>query len=148
MRIVAAAGICLISSGIYGSGLWVSRKWRAALGLAVVLLFPSRPTPRPLPPLHLDQGAPKLRVAIVGGGLAGLSTAVELLDQGHEVDIYEGRQWVGGKVASFTDKDGNHIEVRGGRGGGSGGGGRCVCGGGVFVAGGRGVRGGRSALRA
>lgn len=29
----------------------------------------------------------------------------------HEVDIYEGRQWVGGKVASFTDKDGNHIEV-------------------------------------
>jgi len=48
----------------------------------------------------------------VGGGLAGLSTAVELLDQGHEVDIYEGRQWVGGKVASFKDKDGNHIEVR------------------------------------
>lgn len=32
----------------------------------------------------------------------------------HEVDIYEGRQWVGGKVASFTDKDGNHIEVRAG----------------------------------
>jgi hypothetical protein len=28
------------------------------------------------------------------------------------VDIYEGRQWVGGKVASFQDKDGNHIEVR------------------------------------
>lgn len=27
------------------------------------------------------QGAPKLKVAIVGGGLAGLSTAVELLDQ-------------------------------------------------------------------
>jgi uncharacterized protein with NAD-binding domain and iron-sulfur cluster len=38
----------------------------------------------------------------------------------HEVDIYEGRQWVGGKVASFTDKDGNHIEVRGGGGGGGG----------------------------
>ncbi len=29
----------------------------------------------------------------------------------HQVDIYEGRQWVGGKVASFVDKDGNHIEV-------------------------------------
>jgi zeta-carotene desaturase len=52
-----------------------------------------------------------MKVAIVGGGLAGLSTAVELLDQGHEVDIYEGRQWVGGKVASFQDKDGNHIEM-------------------------------------
>ncbi|GAX75350.1 hypothetical protein CEUSTIGMA_g2794.t1 [Chlamydomonas eustigma] len=67
-------------------------------------LFPSEPTP-PTP------GAPKLRVAIVGGGLAGLSTAVELLDQGHEVDIYEGRQWIGGKVASYVDKDGNHIEM-------------------------------------
>lgn len=59
---------------------------------------------------HL-QGAPKLKVAIVGGGLAGLSTAVELLDQGYEVDIYEGRQWIGGKVASYVDKDGNHIEM-------------------------------------
>jgi glycine/D-amino acid oxidase-like deaminating enzyme len=28
------------------------------------------------------QGAPKLKVAIIGCGLAGLSTAVELLDQG------------------------------------------------------------------
>ncbi|PNW80358.1 hypothetical protein CHLRE_07g314150v5 [Chlamydomonas reinhardtii] len=67
-------------------------------------LFPDEPKP-PAP------GAPKLKVAIVGGGLAGLSTAVELLDQGYEVDIYEGRQWIGGKVASFVDKDGNHIEM-------------------------------------
>jgi len=67
-------------------------------------LYPDEPAP-PAP------GAPKLKVAIVGGGLAGLSTAVELLDQGHEVDIYEGRAWVGGKVASFVDKDGNHIEM-------------------------------------
>lgn len=57
------------------------------------------------------QDAPKLKVAIVGSGLAGLSTAVELLDQGHEVTIYEARPFVGGKVASFKDKDGNHIEV-------------------------------------
>jgi zeta-carotene desaturase len=60
-------------------------------------LFPDEPAP-PVP------GAPRLRVAIVGGGLAGLSAAVELLDQGHEVDIYESRPWVGGKVASFQDK--------------------------------------------
>lgn len=57
------------------------------------------------------QDAPKLKVAIVGGGLAGLSTAVELLDQGHEVDVYESRPFIGGKVASFKDKQGNHIEV-------------------------------------
>lgn len=30
----------------------------------------------------MPQGAPKLKVAIIGGGLAGLSTAAELLDQG------------------------------------------------------------------
>lgn len=67
-------------------------------------LFPEEPAP-PQP------GAPKLKVAIIGSGLAGLSTAVELLDQGHEVDIYESRPWIGGKVASFQDKDGNHIEM-------------------------------------
>mgnify|MGYP001152324311 FL=1 len=37
----------------------------------------------------------------MGSGLAGLSTAVELLDQGYEVDIYETRPFVGGKVASY-----------------------------------------------
>jgi hypothetical protein len=44
------------------------------------------------------QGAAKLKVAIVGGGLAGLSTAVELLDQGYDVEIYEQRPFIGGKV--------------------------------------------------
>ena len=57
------------------------------------------------------QGDPKLKVAIVGCGLAGLSTAAELLDQGYEVDIYEARPFIGGKVASYKDRDGNHIEV-------------------------------------
>ncbi|KAM1038945.1 hypothetical protein ACFX13_034281 [Malus domestica] len=54
---------------------------------------------------------PKLKVAIIGAGLAGMSTAVELLDQGHEVDIYESRPFIGGKVGSFVDKKGNHIEM-------------------------------------
>ncbi|CAA0838896.1 Zeta-carotene desaturase-chloroplastic/chromoplastic [Striga hermonthica] len=54
---------------------------------------------------------PKLKVAIIGAGLAGMSTAVELLDQGHEVDIYESRPIIGGKVGSFVDKRGNHIEM-------------------------------------
>ena len=57
------------------------------------------------------RGTPSSRVAIVGCGLAGLSTAAELLDQGFEVDIYEARPFIGGKVASYKDRDGNHIEV-------------------------------------
>lgn len=52
-----------------------------------------------------------MRVAIVGAGLAGLSTAVDLVDAGHEVEIFEARPFVGGKVGSWVDKDGNHIEM-------------------------------------
>ena len=52
-----------------------------------------------------------MRVAIVGAGLAGLSTAVELADAGHEVEIYESRNFIGGKVGSWIDKEGNHIEM-------------------------------------
>ncbi|XP_048424351.1 zeta-carotene desaturase, chloroplastic/chromoplastic-like isoform X2 [Pyrus x bretschneideri] len=63
------------------------------------------------PPEPERYRGPKLKVAIIGAGLAGMSTAVELLDQGHEVDIYESRPFIGGKVGSFVDKKGNHIEM-------------------------------------
>jgi hypothetical protein len=39
------------------------------------------------PPEPEKYSGPKLKVAIIGGGLAGMSTAVELLDQGHEVSL-------------------------------------------------------------
>ncbi|KAF4374398.1 hypothetical protein G4B88_026285 [Cannabis sativa] len=63
------------------------------------------------PPEPEHYRGPKLKVAIIGAGLAGMSTAVELLDQGHEVDIYDSRSFIGGKVGSFVDKHGNHIEM-------------------------------------
>ncbi|BAZ11272.1 zeta-carotene desaturase [Calothrix sp. NIES-4071] len=52
-----------------------------------------------------------MRVAIVGAGLAGLATAVDLADAGCEVQIFESRPFVGGKVGSWVDNDGNHIEM-------------------------------------
>jgi zeta-carotene desaturase len=52
-----------------------------------------------------------MRIAIVGAGLAGLSTAVELADAGHQIEIFESRPFVGGKVSSWVDPDGNHIEM-------------------------------------
>ncbi len=52
-----------------------------------------------------------MRVAIVGAGLAGLATAIDLVDAGCEVEIFESRPFVGGKVGSWVDDDGNHIEM-------------------------------------
>ncbi|MDE5082843.1 MAG: 9,9'-di-cis-zeta-carotene desaturase [Trichodesmium sp. St18_bin1] len=52
-----------------------------------------------------------MRVAIAGAGLAGMATAVELADAGHQVEIFESRPFVGGKVGSWVDRDGNHVEM-------------------------------------
>ncbi len=52
-----------------------------------------------------------MRVAIVGAGLAGMATAIDLVDAGVEVEIFESRPFVGGKVGSWIDKDGNHVEM-------------------------------------
>ncbi|CDF33194.1 zeta-carotene desaturase [Chondrus crispus] len=51
------------------------------------------------------------RVAIVGAGLAGLVTAMELADAGCAVTLYDTRPFAGGKVGSWVDRDGNHIEM-------------------------------------
>ena len=52
-----------------------------------------------------------MRVGIIGCGLAGMITAMELADAGHKVEIFDGRRFHGGKVGSWLDKDENHIEV-------------------------------------
>ena len=52
-----------------------------------------------------------MRVAIVGAGLAGMATAIDLVDAGNEVEIFESRPFVGGKVGSWVDKEGNHVEM-------------------------------------
>jgi len=44
----------------------------------------------------------RLKVAILGGGLAGLSTAKYLSDAGHQPTIYEARDVLGGKVAGIS----------------------------------------------
>ncbi|MBE9167105.1 9,9'-di-cis-zeta-carotene desaturase [Pleurocapsales cyanobacterium LEGE 06147] len=52
-----------------------------------------------------------MRAVIVGAGLAGMATAIDLADAGWEVEIFESRPFVGGKVGSWLDADGNHIEM-------------------------------------
>ena len=53
----------------------------------------------------------QLHVGIIGGGLGGMITAMELADAGHKVEIFESRRFIGGKVGSWVDRDGNHVEM-------------------------------------
>ena len=53
----------------------------------------------------------KLKIGVVGAGLAGMVAAMDLADAGHDVELFEIRPFVGGKVSSWQDDDGNHIEM-------------------------------------
>ena len=47
----------------------------------------------------------KKKVAIIGGGLSGLSCAKYLSDAGHEPLVLEARDVLGGKVSAWQDED-------------------------------------------
>ncbi len=49
----------------------------------------------------VSRGMP--RVAIVGGGLAGLAAAVALANRGFEITLFEARRQLGGRAGSFWD---------------------------------------------
>lgn len=51
-----------------------------------------------------------MKAAIFGAGVAGLSAAIELVDRGYDVEIYEKRKVLGGKVSVWKDSDGDSIE--------------------------------------
>jgi hydroxysqualene dehydroxylase len=48
-----------------------------------------------------------VKVAVVGGGLAGLSAALELVDSGHEVALHEARPTLGGAVQTLPRREGD-----------------------------------------
>jgi squalene-associated FAD-dependent desaturase len=48
-----------------------------------------------------------MKVAVVGGGLAGLSAALELVEAGHEVAVYEARPTLGGAVQTLPRRGGD-----------------------------------------
>jgi len=48
-----------------------------------------------------------VRTAVVGGGLAGLAAALELVDAGHDVTVYEARPTLGGAVQTLPEREGD-----------------------------------------
>ncbi len=59
----------------------------------------------------LPRPATPRRVLVLGGGLAGLSTAKHLVDAGHIPIVLEARNLLGGKVAAWKDADGDVSET-------------------------------------
>jgi squalene-associated FAD-dependent desaturase len=48
-----------------------------------------------------------MRAAVVGGGLAGLAAALELVDGGADVTVYEARPTLGGAVQTLPEREGD-----------------------------------------
>jgi uncharacterized protein with NAD-binding domain and iron-sulfur cluster len=62
------------------------------VALVIGALAGTRPAPRP--------PATRKRVAVLGGGIGGLTAAHELIERGFEVDVYEASSEAGGKARS------------------------------------------------
>jgi monoamine oxidase len=69
-------------------------KRSGAVGAAVVVSGPAVAFARPA------QGATTARIAVVGGGIAGLSCALALQDKGVACDVYESSSRIGGRMHS------------------------------------------------
>jgi squalene-associated FAD-dependent desaturase len=48
-----------------------------------------------------------VNVAVVGGGLAGLAAALDLVDAGHDVTVHEARPTLGGAVQTLPEREGD-----------------------------------------
>ena len=48
-----------------------------------------------------------MKAAVVGGGLSGLAAALDLVDAGHQVTLYEARPTLGGAVQTLPERDGD-----------------------------------------
>lgn len=51
-----------------------------------------------------------MRAVIMGGGMSGLATAINLLDLGIEVAVFESDNILGGRASSWYDEDGDLID--------------------------------------
>jgi len=59
---------------------------------------------RGLTGVHLPEASTGVRIAVMGGGPAGLAASVRLLEQGHSLDLFEREQRLGGSPALVYEK--------------------------------------------
>src|SRR5205814_5988093 len=83
---------------------------RAAVAARVGKGLGARPQPG-------EGGVKGARIAVVGGGLAGLAAAIECADAGAEVTLYEARRRLGGATFSIDRRgywmdNGQHVLLR------------------------------------
>ena len=52
-----------------------------------------------------------MKILVIGGGLAGLTCAVELAERGADVTVLESTPILGGKAASWRDTDGHIVDL-------------------------------------
>lgn len=101
----------VLNTGFNGRQLSSTRCARRRLSIPLMSVTPQVFDKTAVPSSASAPSARGKRVAIVGAGLGGLVTALELAEAGCEVSVYDTRPFAGGKVGSWTDKDGNHIEM-------------------------------------
>src|SRR5438105_9079243 len=53
---------------------------------------------------------PSRSVIVIGGGLAGLSSAVALAEAGFRVRLFEQRPYLGGRATSYVLPNGEHVD--------------------------------------
>jgi uncharacterized protein with NAD-binding domain and iron-sulfur cluster len=51
-----------------------------------------------------------MKALVMGGGMSGLATAINLLDLGLEVELIEADDMFGGRASSWLDEDGDMID--------------------------------------
>ena len=51
----------------------------------------------------MAQAKRAVRVAIAGGGIAGLTAALRLSQRGYQVTLYEEKPWLGGNLGSHAN---------------------------------------------
>lgn len=62
--------------------------------------------------MEASRTQPRLKIIIVGAGLAGVAAAVRLSDAGHQVLLYERAPFLGGRAGSYFDKSaGRSLDV-------------------------------------